>query len=75
MRFLPLVFSIGLLAAGCFSPPAETPVEDVAPASPAQRAEADLTAMQARLNALPMPERTALRAHAPLCAAVQHHFL
>ena len=68
MRFLPLAFSIGLLAAGCFSPPAETPVEDVAPASPAQRAEADLTAMQARLNALPMPERTALRAHGALLA-------
>lgn len=68
MRFLPLLFSIGLLAAGCFSQPAETPVENAVPASPAQHAEADLTAMQARLNAMSMSERTALRAHGALLA-------
>jgi len=68
MRPLLLVFSIGIFTTGCFSKPAETPVEETTPPSPAQGAQADLTAMQARINALPMPDRTALREHGALLA-------
>lgn len=68
MHPLLLVFSIGLLTAGCVSQPAEPPVAESAPASPAQRAQADLTTMQAHISALPMSARTTLRSHGALLA-------
>lgn len=68
MHPLLVLFSIGLLTAGCFTKPEPTAVEETAPATPAQRALADLTAMQAHVNAMPMPERTTLRGHGALLA-------
>ena len=62
----PLILALGLLISGCFSTPSEAPVEETAPLSPAAKAEVELSAMQARLNAMPMTERDALRRHGAL---------
>ncbi len=66
MRPLIVILTAVLLAPGCFSTPPEVPVEEAAPPSPAERAQEELAAMQARLNAQPMSERNALRAHGAL---------
>ena len=62
----PLILALGLLISGCFSTPSEAPVEETAPLSPAAKAEVELSAIQARLNAMPMTERDALRRHGPI---------
>lgn len=66
MRPLILALAFGLFAVGCFSTQPEAPIEEVAPPSPAERAQEELATMQARLNALPLTERNALRAHGAL---------
>jgi hypothetical protein len=55
-----------MLSSGCFSRPAEEPPPEVVQPSPAQRAQEELAAIQARLNAMPMPDRNTLRGHGAL---------
>ena len=66
MRPLILALTAALLAPGCFPAPPAAPVEEAAPPSPAERAQEELAAMQARLNAQPITERNTLRAHGAL---------
>jgi hypothetical protein len=66
MRPLTLALLCGMLSSGCFSRPAEEPPPEVVQPSPAQRAQEELAAIQARLNAMPMPDRNTLRGHGAL---------
>ncbi len=66
MNILIIALTLGV---GCFSAQTEAPVEEQKPPTPAAQAAVDLTGMRARLDAMPVAERSAMRAAGALLIA------